>query len=458
MDEFANKNWLRDSRQISAKTVFEPNDGNIGEIYSIIVQGNNANNLFVQNYGLPVDSYGNITLYRKGVYDSGITTYNRTKKIGYFDGEDASISLTKERLASMYSDGRYNISYSSKYITDKDGYVINPETGKKSNVVFTINIDPNSPNLIRFFEIVGSQSKGEFPTEFNISFYDPQVGYLATSQFDIVGNTANPCIVDFGKYISINSGTITLRISRWSKPFSSVKIDYMNIKTMFDISSEDLLLKYEYDNKVKMDNIYNYGCKYSTARVEFYTPEISYGRIIKYKDKTDGTTETFKVGKVMNIVDLLTELESFSTKVSFYIKNEWDIRYTYNGSFYVNRVDFNTQSYVVSVDADDICYQLQELRFTGYEFKQLIDDAAGDYISLFQVLTLIKSVMNSNYQIKISWDDSLDYVLKNIKLMSVVYNSENIWNYFDKISQLAHFYVVADTNNENNDIIIVGEV
>lgn len=450
-------NFLKDARQISSKVVFEPNDGNLGEIYSVFVQNSNANNLYIENYGLPIDNTGNITLYKKDDYDSGITTYNRTKKIGYFDNENTSIQLNKYRLASTYSNGQYNIAYSSRYITDSQGYVVNPETGKRQGVVFTINL-LDMPTKIRFFEIVGSQSLGEYPTEFEFYFNQPLSGYLNSSRYIVKNNTSNPCIVDFGSYLSVDR-VLTLKITRWSKPYSSVKIDYFGIKTIFDVSNDDLLLKYNFDNATKQDQNLNYGCKYNTAHLEMYYPSKSYGKLIREKYKiveTDGEpiTERISLGKILNVVDLLSELEAYNTKMSIYVKTEFDIRYKYIGKFYISKVKFNTQSMVTNIECEDIVSILQKISFSAFVF-----DPEKTSISLYDIYLQIRNMLLQDYGINIGiFDNKTAMYMTDIIIEYPKYNSSTVWEFLDKISILGQLSIVSDIYNEENDIIILSEV
>lgn len=453
-------NFLKDARQISSKVIFEPNDGNLGEIYSILVRNNNANNIYMENYGLPIDDNGNITIYRKDVYDSGITTYNRLKKIGYFDGENKSISLNNYRFASKYSDGKYNIAYSSRYTTDSQGYVINPDTLERSPVVFTINLLPDIPTRIRFFEIIGSQSRGEYPTEFEISFVEPEDGYLGNSLYKVTNNTANPCIVDFGEYKIIDR-IMTLRITRWSKPYSSVKIEYLGIDTVFDVSNNDLLIKYNFDVSIKSETNLDYGCKYSTCSLDTYNPSKSYGKMRRYKEKildvgVGITTETeiTNVGSILNIIDCLSTLEGYNTKMSLYVKTEFDIRYTYIGKFYISKVKFNTQTDTTTIEGEDIVSKLQVIPYLGLQFQLGVTS-----VTLYDVYYKVKELLYEDTDINIDiYDNKTALYLQDIVIDYPKYVSNNVWEFLDKISILGQLYIVADTNNENNDIIIISEV
>lgn len=449
-------NFLKDARQISSKVVFEPNDGNLGEIYSILVQNNNANNIYMENYGLPIDNNGNITIYRKDRYDSGITTYNRFKKIGYFDGVEQSINLNKYRLSSQYSNGNYNISYSSRYVTDSQGYVINPDTGNRDSVTFTINLTGGIATRIRFFELIGSQSLGEYPTEFQISFGEPKEGYLNTSKYNITNNTANPCIVDFKEYVVIDR-IITLNITRWSKPYSSVKIDYMGINTIFDISNQDLLLKYDFENSTKKDQDLNYGCKYNNVHLEMFNPNKSYGKTIKYKEKIEGSTTVIErtvIGNVLNIVDCLSELEAYNTKMSIYIKTEFDILYKYIGKFYISNVKYNTQTMKTIIEGEDIVSKLQRISFYGFVFNPETIS-----ISLYDIYNNIKTLLFENFNIKVDlFNNETEIYISDIVIDYPKYNSNTVWEYLDKVSVLGQLHIIADIYNENNDIIVISEV
>lgn len=404
-------NFLRDTRHISSKVVFEPNNGNIGEIYSIFV--NNASDDYIAKHNCPVDDYGNVTLYRKDVFDANINE---------------------------------NDCYISKFTTDKDGYVINPTTGKKINVVFTINLVQDIPTTIRFIQLTGS--KDEYPLEFNVSISDPKYGYLQNTRYNVLDNTINPCTIDFGSYLPIGR-LFTINISRWSKPLTTVKIGYIGIKSMFEIYNPK---RYEYSSVAKTDNQLNYGCKYNYCTLELFNTDKSYGRVYKEKEKIESdnttTTETTRMKPPLNILELLAELSPYKTKMMFYVKTEFDKDYIYNGKFYIQKVTFDTQSKTTKIDAYDIVQQLQTIKYD-------VGDIGTD-VSLYSIIDTISNYLKTNYNISLNVVSG-EYYLKNIIIHKAIYDSDNIWEFLDKISILGQLYVVANLDNEEKDIDIICE-
>ena len=404
-------NFLKDTRHISSKVVFEPNNGNIGEIYSIFV--NNASDDYIAKHNCPVDDYGNVTLYRKDVFDANINE---------------------------------NDCYISKFTTDKDGYVIDTNTGKKSTIWISVNLDPNIPINIRFFQLAGS--KDEYPLEFSVSFSDPQQGYGLSTRYNVLDNTINPCTIDFGSYFPTYEN-LTVNISRWSKPLTTVKIGYIGIKSMFEIYNPK---RYEYSSAAKTDNQLNYGCKYNYCTLELFNTNKSYGRMYKEKEKIESdnttTTEITRMKPPLNILELLSELSPYKTKMMFYVKTEFDKDYIYNGKFYIQKVTFDTQSKTTKIDAYDIVQQLQTIKYD-------IGDIGTD-VSLYYIIDTISNYLKTNYNISLNVVSG-EYYLKNIIIHKAIYDSYNIWDFLDKISILGQLYVVANLDNEEKDIDIICE-
>ena len=437
MNSLKNKNWLRDSRQITSKVVFEPFVNNKSRIVSAKAISGGFNNIYSQM----LENYDNSI--------PTILDYNDTKKIGYFSGDTASFSLKANKLATQYNSGvhkgEFNIEYSSYNVTDKDGWVVDPDTGNRSPVLLQFNFDTSLENTARYIEIVGDISHGEYPVELQIdilqySSQDAAESPQFTTYF-VKGNNLIHCIVDLKENVKLFE-YMQIWIKKWSKPYSSVKLNYVGTDIIFDVSNKDLLLSYQTSCAAKNNGDLDYGLKFNSANIKMYSDDKSYGKL--YLSTGD------YVSNILNTTDVLVENQS-NIKCRFYVRTEMDLKYSYIGKFFAYKVDYNSQADIINISLYDILSMLQSIEFFG------IGQTLGS-VSLYSILTTVDTFLQTNYNIKINFSDiNIKEITKEIYINNPVYESENVWTFLDGCCILGQFYIVANSNNENYDIDIIME-
>jgi hypothetical protein len=168
----ANENWLRHTRRIESRVFADCYKGGF-DFNSFLVNVQNENSAV--NY----DSKFNNVTSTSNLQD--LKNNNGSgKRIGYFDGENGSFSLSRERLASKIGNKigearRINSRYSSGYYTDKNCNIYNQEDKK---VAFTIDClittDPEATeseeynDRTRYMQISGNINKMDYPVDFDI--------------------------------------------------------------------------------------------------------------------------------------------------------------------------------------------------------------------------------------------------------------------------------------------------
>ena len=386
-----------------------------------------------------------------------ILTYDPQKKLGFFDGETASINLQNYSLSSN------SIEYASSVSSDANG---------RLNVEFEIYT--NGGNF-RYLEIVGDIARREFPVDFEIDLgdnansIDPDFDlygkykekhtgnyangeYAQTTHYYVTGNNLVHCIIDFGEIKNTNN-PITLKITKWSTPFTCAKINYIGTDIRYAFTSKNLLKDFSLSTKLKDEREIGYGIRYNEAKLSIYNGEYSSGKYsITYYSYDNGSLQSYRndVVKPLNIIQVLVDAP-VDTYFKFFVKETSDTSYNMIGRYYSNKVDYNTQSDIITVSMSDVLYRLQSYDYSGPNLRyKYIYSYVGD--TLYNIISNIDKDLREQFGIKINYnvEDLKRYTIKNVK-----FNVDTVWELLENCCNTGLFYIVPEHTNEDYDIKIL---
>lgn len=394
---------------------------------------------------LTYNLYGGYSHLESGINTSFIELleYSPQADVSYFDGDRSSIKLSNSHLVSA------PIQYSSKYTTNASGYVEN------GGVVIRLQTNGGS---CRYIEIVGDLAKYEFPKDFAIKFpsdseyinTEDRVDSLETNIYEVTDNNLVHCIVDLGEVRTLPN-FIEIEITRWSTPYSNVKLNYIGTNIRYAFNSKNILKSFELNTDVKNYDEYGYGLKYNQATMNLYNIERSAGRyILHYETWSDGSLQSYKnvVVKPITIIDILVDCQ-IDSLYRFYVKNNVDNSFVLIGKYYSIEIEYNTQSDNILITLHDVCNRLQSIEYSGPSYRITFEGMRS--ATLTEVLTAIKSDLKTIYNINF---DIFNKYSDNIVIDKVVFNSSTVWGVLEQCCQIGMFYVVAEHTKEDIDIKI----
>lgn len=397
--------------------------------------------------------------FTNGVNNSipNILTYDPQKKIGYFDGETASISLNNYSLLSN------NIEYASSVASDENGRLF---------VEFDIYTNGGK---FRYLEIVGDIGRNEFPVDFEIDLgdngdaIDPEFSldgrykekftgnyangtYNQTTHYYITGNNLVHCIIDLGE-IKSTSNPIKLKITKWSTPLTCAKINYIGTKVEYAFTKNNLLKAFNLHNKIKDERSLGYGLKYNEATLNIYNGEYSVGKYnLTYYNYEDGYLQYYKneVIKPLNIIQVLVDAP-VDTYFKFFVKVNGESGYHMIGRYYSNSVDYNTQSDMITVSMSDILQRLQSYEYSGPNLRyKYVYTYTGD--TLYNILANIDKDLQEQFGININYDVE---DLKNYNINKIKFDVDTVWELLEQCCNVGMFYIVPEHTNENYNMKIL---
>lgn len=377
----------------------------------------------------------------------GLLTYDPNKMIGYFDDSNTSIKLSTYSLASN------NIEYSSAYITDDVGNVISTDNG---NAFVEIMLLTNS-KIARYFEIVGDVARGEYPVDFDIVInsgddMDFSEGTrVQNTIYNIKNNNLVHCFIDFGED-RVMPEYVTVRIRKWSTPYSSVKLNYVGFALKYAFSKHNVLKDFSLHQKLKNNDSFGYGIRYGDASLNVYNDEYSRGYYLVDYGVFDGETQVdfyTKKLKPLNILNILSEAQ-FNNYFKFYVKTYLEPNYRLIGRYYSNKVEYDTQGDFISIQLNDVMQKIQSIEYGGPSYKLTYNGIKSD--SLTNVLNCIKSDLLNVYGLKF---DTTNSISNNVTIGAVVFTSDTLWELLEQCCNVGMFYIVANHTNEDSDFIIV---
>lgn len=398
--------------------------------------------------------------FTNGVNNSipNILTYDPQKKIGYFDGETASISLNNYSLLSN------NIEYASSVASDEN-----------SRLFVEFDIYTNGGKF-RYLEIVGDIGRNEFPVDFEIDlgdnanpisdelnqdgFYvEKSTGnvangkYITSNKYYITGNNLVHCIIDFGEIKNTNN-PIKLTITKWSTPLTCAKINYIGTKVEYAFTKNNLLKAFNLHNKIKDERSLGYGLKYNEATLNIYNGEYSVGKYAVYEEEFDhglqvGFHKTITL-KPLNIIQVLVDAP-VDTYFKFFVKVNGESGYNMIGRYYSNSVDYNTQSDMITVSMSDILQRLQSYEYSGPNLRyKYVYTYTGD--TLYNILANIDKDLQEQFGININYDVE---DLKSYNINKIKFDVDTVWELLEQCCNVGMFYIVPEHTNENYNMKIL---
>lgn len=321
----AHKDWMRSSRRVSHKIDVTTYSGPASEV-KITYSG---------------DMYETLNNTTTEINIEQLSTNNGSgKNVGFFDGPEMSIHLSSEKLSSNYKDlnGEIygNTRFCTNYITDING-IIKGKFNREERNYFDFEILPEKDVDIvptsRYLQISGNKNTNDFPVDFSIK------NNSNGKEVVVVGNSKVDCIVDFGEEVVITDG-LYIKITKWSKPYSSVKLSYVGFRVNFDAS--DLFRTYSIDDGCNYDggDSFSYGVKSNTGSLELYKDKKNKGSV---KTATKEEVDNILTSRIFSythsnttVVDEGIVIDGVKT---YYIKNNED----FNGNFLhiIRPIDWN---------------------------------------------------------------------------------------------------------------------
>lgn len=356
---------------------------------------------------------------------NALLTYDISTNIGYFDGQSATFALDRHTMS-------YDVlEYASESYAGANGIIA-------GGVKIILSVDPMA-NYTRYLEIVGDQAHGEYPVEFTVD-----VMRSDGLKYSITNNSLITAFIDFGDIIELSSYVI-INITKWSKPFTSVKLDYIGCKPICAVTQNDLLVNYSLGQSAKEDGNLGYGLKYNEATLKMFNDDISYGQ---YPDPNITTDVVFR--KLKNITDVLLESQTNSS-LKFYVDSNDGNGFILIGKYYTYKVEYDSQSDDVTINAYDILNRLQSIPYNGPNFTFTYNTLKS--ATLQEILSAVKTDLYNQYGIVFDITNTQGDI---ITIEKVVFNDiDTIWEMLEALCWCGLFYIVAEHNDETVDIKIL---
>lgn len=402
------------------------------------------------------DSQENFSRYIEIVGDIQHGEYPRDFEIDIWVGEGEERYSESEKMHSnLFIENTSKTTISTDYEVHLHLYegITYNETTKKFDGVNSASL--TSTYLNREIYAVGHESVIKFtvtqemvdatygsnPIAF--TYYSIYYGPIPIyDKYTIKDNTCVHAIIDFKDHIKLQH-KFTLKITRWSKPYSSVKLNYVNTDIVFEASNRDILIEYGLTNSCKNNGDLDYGLKYNSANIKLYSDDRSYGTVYQYNTNTNTMV---KFGKVLNVTDLLCDIQS-NIKCRFYIKTQLDPYYTYIGKYFSSTVNYNTQSDIVNIDCYDITQRLQSIQTTGIGINLR-------NVSVYYLLNELVSKTNG-IKFKFNTDDIKELSL--IKISHAIFEASTLWQLLEGCCEIGQIYIVANNYDEDYDVDVILE-
>ena len=290
----AHSDWMRAGRRVSHKievTSYVGPKAKI-ELYpsNVVSETDSDGSVFYS----AVPSYNNMSTEYN--VDNLTTNYGSGKNVGFFDGPELSIHLMSETLSydlksnpefssSGTSEDRGNSRYVSDFYTDADcnihGRVVETVSSVGNHIYknieyFPLNIniqDKEGASTTRYLQISGNKNTNDYPVDIEIT------NNSSSEKILVSGNSKVDCIIDFGEEIDVSQG-LSIKITKWSKPFSCVKFSYIGYYVTFDVS--DLLRTYNIEDGCSYDggDNFSYGVKSNSGNISLYKDKLNKASII----------------------------------------------------------------------------------------------------------------------------------------------------------------------------------
>lgn len=356
---------------------------------------------------------------------NALLIYDISTNIGYFDGQSATFALDRHTMS-------YDVlEYASESYAGANGIIA-------GGVKIILSVDPMA-NYTRYLEIVGDQAHGEYPVEFTVD-----VMRSDGLKYSITNNSLITAFIDFGDIIELSSYVI-INITKWSKPFTSVKLDYIGCKPICAVTQNDLLVNYSLGQSAKEDGNLGYGLKYNEATLKMFNDDISYGQ---YPDPNVTTDVVYR--KLKNITDVLLDSQTNSS-LKFYVDSNDGNGFILIGKYYTYKVEYDSQSDDVTINAYDILNRLQSIPYSGPNFSFAYNILKS--ATLQEILSAVKTDLYEQYGIIFDITNSQGDLITIDKV--VFKNIDTIWEMLEALCWCGLFYVVAEHNDETVDIKIL---